>query len=84
MLINEQMYLDLQLEQIFQYVDQLYFQQLLITIIMKNNVRRIYYEQIIRACVSSCCGFDNGIAIPNKCIIPIVDLSVVGVCDGPI
>jgi hypothetical protein len=32
MLINEQMYLDLQLEQIFQYFHREFFQQLLITI----------------------------------------------------
>lgn len=41
MLINEQMYLDRILELIFQYFDQLYLKQLLITIIKEKNVRRI-------------------------------------------
>jgi len=53
MLINEQIYLELQLMQIFQYFHQLYLQQLLITIIKEKNVRRINYQQSIRACVSS-------------------------------
>ncbi len=46
----------------------------------RKNVRRINCQQSIRACVSSSWEFDNGIAIPNKCIIPIVHLTVAGVC----
>jgi len=53
MLINEQMYLDLLSMQISQYFRQEYFQQFLITIIKEKNVRRIYFQQSIRACVSS-------------------------------